>query len=85
MGYKVQEFIDDSDFLASNIHPEDRESVYSGLPVIFENGGLHTHEYRFKHRNGSFRWVCDDLRLVRDAQGNPKEIIGSLFDITEQK
>jgi len=43
------------------------------------------HEYRFLHQNGSYRWLHDHIRVIRDEQGQPIELLGSWLDITERK
>ncbi len=47
--------------------------------------GTHRYEYRFRTKSGEYRWTHDELRLVKDAAGQPLEIAGYCFDITEQK
>ena len=42
-------------------------------------------EYRFRHKDGAYRWVSDEQRLVRDEAGEPLEVVGSWSDITERK
>ncbi|GAG38040.1 unnamed protein product, partial [marine sediment metagenome] len=84
LGYEAREFLDDPMFWADHIHPEDAPRVFADLPRVFEQGH-HTHEYRFLHKDGTYRWMHDDLKLVRDADGNPLEIIGSPTDISERK
>ncbi|NJR32880.1 MAG: PAS domain S-box protein [Chamaesiphon sp. CSU_1_12] len=51
---------------------------------MFERG-WHVHEYRFLHQNGNYIWVRDELRLIRDAAGDPIEIIGCWSDISLRK
>jgi PAS domain S-box-containing protein len=84
LGYESSEFLADSQFWASRIHPEDAPEVFAGLPHLFAHG-THTHEYRFLHQNGSYRWVQDELRLVRNAAGEPLEIVGYWIDVTDRK
>ncbi len=84
LGYAPEEFLIQSDFWAGHIHPDDAQRVFAGLPKLFETG-RHSHEYRFLHKNGTYRWMLDELRLVRDADGKPLEIIGAWHDITELK
>jgi PAS domain S-box-containing protein len=83
-GYEARDFIEDSKFWADHIHPEDAPLVFAELPRVFERGE-HIHEYRFLHKDGSYRWMRDELKLVRDSAGNPLEIIGCWTDITERK
>jgi PAS domain S-box-containing protein len=83
-GYKPEEFLSEPGFWAERIHPEDKTRVFADLPQLFERGH-HTHEYRFLHKNGTYLWMRDELRLVRDATGKAMEIVGSWTDITERK
>lgn len=84
LGYEPSEFIEDSNFWPDHIHPEDSPHVLAELPRLFEYGH-HSHEYRFLHKDGAYRWLHDESRLVRDAEGNPLEIVGYRADITEHK
>ncbi|MBN2562720.1 MAG: PAS domain S-box protein [Phycisphaerae bacterium] len=84
LGYGVQEFTDGPSFWADHIHPEDAPRVFSELPRLFEHGH-HLHEYRFRHQDGTCVWMRDEMRLVRAADGSPREIVGYWIDITEQK
>jgi PAS domain S-box-containing protein len=84
LGYEPQECIKDPKWWVNHIHPEDAPRIYAELPRLFEKGH-YVHEYRFLHKNGTYHWLHDDSRLVRDSAGNPHEIIGSLLDITNRK
>lgn len=84
LGYSAREFLEDSGGWANRIHPEDAPRIFAELPSLFQRG-FHTHEYRFLHFDGTYRWIRDDLRLVIDAAGNPLEIVGSITDITDRK
>ena len=84
LGYEPREFIEDSGFWAAHIHPEDVPRVFDELPGLFDHD-YHTHEYRFLYKDGIYRWMRDELKLVRDTDGNPVEIIGYWVDITDRK
>ncbi len=84
LGYEEADFLADGQFWANHIHPDDAPQVFAGLTHLFEQG-THTHEYRFQHQDGSYRWVLDQLKLVADAAGNPLEIVGYWIDITDRK
>ncbi|MFW6295787.1 MAG: PAS domain S-box protein, partial [Halothece sp.] len=84
VGYQAQEFTNDSSFWTSHIHPEDAPRVFANLPHVFEQE-YHTHEYRFLHKDGHYRWLYDEIKLVKDAEGNPVEMIGYWADITQRK
>jgi PAS domain S-box-containing protein len=83
-GYTPAAFTQDASFWVSRIHAADRPQVFAELSHLFTNGH-HTHEYRFLHQDGTYRWVRDDLRLLRDAAGKPLEIVGSWLDITRER
>ena len=84
MGFKPEQYTKNPDFWADNIHPEDRQRVFGELPRLFEQG-KHQHEYRFRMGDGSYHWMHDELRLIRDESGKPVEIIGYWMDISERK
>ena len=83
-GYEGYEFTRDSNFWASHIHPEDTERVFAGIPEVFVEGH-YCHEYRFLHQDGTYHWMYDDLKLIRDSAGNPLEIVGYWVDISDRK
>jgi PAS domain S-box-containing protein len=84
LGYEAHEVLEDPDFWSSRVHPDDIDGVLERFPTVFEAGYL-TQEYRFRLRDGDYRWVCSDLQLVHDEDGEPLEIVGSWSDIHERK
>ena len=42
-------------------------------------------EYRLRHRDGTYRWIEDSNRVLRDAAGQPAEVVGVWTDITQRK
>jgi PAS domain S-box-containing protein len=84
LGYGSQDILADPNFWTNLIHSADRDRIFAELPQLFVND-WHVHEYRFLHQNGHYIWVRDELRLIRNAQGEPLEIIGSWSDITDRK
>ncbi|MFC1852312.1 PAS domain S-box protein [candidate division CSSED10-310 bacterium] len=83
-GHEPSEFTDNASFWLNHIHPVDVEGVLAELPHIFENE-LYTYEYRFRHKNGTYLWMRDEMKLVRSKFGEPIEIIGYWIDITDRK
>jgi PAS domain S-box-containing protein len=84
LGFEFKMFIEDPDFWANHIHPEDATRVFDNFPKLYDHDH-HSFEYRFLHHDGSYRWMRDEIRLVRDDDGKPLETIGSMIDITERK
>lgn len=83
LGYTVAESLTPG-WWAAHLHPDDRQRTFSELSRVFQNRQIF-HEYRFQFKDGSYHWIHDELRLICDAQGNPVEIIGSWYDVTERK
>ncbi len=83
LGYTREEILS-PDWWASHLHPDDREQALARQSLLITEGKL-THEYRFYHRDGHIIWLFDELRLIRDAQGRPYEVVGTFLDISEHK
>ena len=83
-GFSTKECLDNPDFWRKNIHPDDCDCVFADYASLREKEH-HVHEYRFRKKDGNYLWVLDELRLIRDPEGNPVEIIGSWLDITNRK
>ncbi len=66
------------------LHPDDRARAVAGIAETREHESSVT-EYRLCHRDGTWRWVEDRRRVIRDAGGRPIEFIGVWNDITERK
>jgi PAS domain S-box-containing protein len=84
LDYKPEEMVADPSFWFDHIHPDDIPAIFSSFSLIFTEG-QQTYEYRFRARDGRYLWMHDTLRLIRDADGNPLEVVGSLTDITDRK
>jgi PAS domain S-box-containing protein len=83
-GYSYSSFVNRVNFWLDHVHPDDREMVLSEVDRVFK-GDYHEYEYRFKHKDGHYIWVHDEMRLIRDSKGNPVEIVGYWTDITRRK
>ena len=69
-----------------HIHPGDRERVLTSVDAILEGGGeVWSGEYRFRRADGAYSTVMDRAYVVRDAEGRPVRMIGSMSDITGRK
>ncbi|MEM9922315.1 MAG: PAS domain S-box protein [Cyanobacteria bacterium P01_D01_bin.50] len=81
-GYQAQEFLSDSSFWLRHVHPEDLPKRQKQLSDYQEHA---TFEYRFLHGDGSYHWLHEQIRLIRDEKGYPLEYVGYWVDITERK
>ncbi|RFP15877.1 MULTISPECIES: ATP-binding protein [unclassified Duganella] len=84
LGYRPEQMVADPNFWFDHIHPDDAPSIFSSLALVFSEG-QRAYEYRFRASDGSYLWMHDTLRLIRDDKGVPLEVIGSLTDITARK
>ncbi len=84
LGYEVWQYLKESRFWLDRVHPEDLPDVLDHVSQLFEVEQL-TCEYRFLHQDGSYRWLRDGMKVLRDRQGHPVEIIGSVVDISDRK
>ncbi|OGT11782.1 MAG: hypothetical protein A3F73_12680 [Gallionellales bacterium RIFCSPLOWO2_12_FULL_59_22] len=86
-GYEPEEYFGNAEWWWSAIHPEGRDSVVGTFHAAIKaaDRSHYAHEYRFRHKDGTYRWVHDELRIIRDEAGQPQEIVGSWLDISERK
>ncbi|MBI3885882.1 MAG: PAS domain S-box protein [Opitutae bacterium] len=84
LGYTEEEFRAAPHFWAEQIHPDDRAAVLAEAARVLALGA-YQHDYRYRHKDGRWLWLRADRRLVRDAAGRPREIIGCVVDITAEK
>lgn len=84
LGYDPDKFVQEPTLWEENIHPEDLEGVKTGITKLFETGH-YMHEYRFRGKDGNYRWMRDEMNLILDEAGNPCDILGTWIDVTRQK
>ena len=84
LGYDREEYLESPDFWRSRVHPEDSQRILGEYPRLFAEGRLSI-EYRFRKKDDSYCWINDELQLLRDAAGDPIEVVGSWSDITARK
>lgn len=85
-GFSAQEMLVMSSISVSFdlIHPDDRLLVTAGLAHACDIG-FGTLEYRFKHKDGKYRWLADHFTIIKDQNGKPLFSEGIMRDITESK
>ena len=84
LGYCPEEYLKNPEFWRARVHPDDIERIEAEQALLFEQE-RHTSEYRFRTKDGHYRWVSDEQHLIRDASGDPFEIVGSWSDVTDRK
>jgi PAS domain S-box-containing protein len=70
----------------SPFHPDDRETVRQVISAHLRGETQHFKvEYRLRHHSGQWHWYRQRGVAVRDAQGRPTRMAGSMEDITDRK
>lgn len=82
-GHERTAMIVDPDFWSANMHPDDRARFESAVATLLE--GEHsqqTVEYRVRHQSGDYRPIVDSMRVIRNTEGQPLEIVGAWLDLS---
>ena len=83
LGYTPQEALR-PEWWTQQVHPEDRDRAAAAIGATMAEGSSRI-EYRIRHRDGSYRWIEDHVRVVRDAAGEPFEFTGVWTDTTDRR
>jgi two-component system NtrC family sensor kinase len=71
------------------IHPEDRVKIKALMKGLFNNDledkFIQEVEYRWKVKNGEWRWFSNNHTVIRDENVRPIAIVATARDITERK
>ena len=69
------------------MHPDDLPEINRVLAesMAESTGKPYQLEYRFKHKDGQYRWFLDQFTNFSDSTGHPIARIGSVADITLRK
>jgi PAS domain S-box-containing protein len=88
LGLEQEDFPERLDSWSVRIHPDDREKVlralYEHLMDITGKTPFQI-EYRLMTKGGGYEWFSGSGETLRDIQGNPLKIAGSLRNINRRK
>ncbi len=71
---------------ASRIHPDDRDRIVASLTdAIDSSAKLWTAEYRFACGDGGYAEILDRAYVLRESDGTPRRLIGSMLNLTERR
>ena len=86
IGYRDDEISDSFEEWQSRVHPDDLEPTLHAVQGFLNHPhGKHKVEFRFRHKDGSYRWIYTEADVVRDAAGKPVQMFGCHIDITPRK
>jgi PAS domain S-box-containing protein len=84
LGFEPQDFVGHPEFWERRVHPEDLRSMLAQIPRLWKEG-QYAFEYRFLHKDGTYRWIREEAKVVRDTDGKPIEVNGYWTDASERK
>jgi len=67
------------------IHPEDRDKVLRMLKIMEKHLAPLDAQYRFRHKDGTYRWVHHRGNFMIGEQGKAMHMIGMIQDITAHR
>jgi PAS domain S-box-containing protein len=83
LGFAPEEYVGQR--LVDIVHPDDRAAISTGFAALFAGKiGQETTTYRVPHKDGHWVWLEARRRLVRDAYGQPLEVVSVIRDISER-
>jgi PAS domain S-box-containing protein len=89
MGYTAEEVMAmGTNLLANLTHPDDLSTLAKHFQEILSDrsGKTHQVEYRFRHKDGAYRWLRTyDVIFKQNQGGNVVELLGTTFEITKEK
>jgi adenylate cyclase len=84
LGYEPLDYLENPNFWRERIHPDDVARVETEISRTFESG-VNALEYRFRRNDGTYCWLKDEQRLIRNAATESLEVMGSWSDISAVK
>ena len=86
LGFSDYEIINRRDARDKLIHPEDVSRTKQKMQEYLDGRtDIYAHEYRLRHKDGTYRWVLERALALKDNSGEAYRIAGSISDITERK
>jgi PAS domain S-box-containing protein len=86
IGYADDEIGNDFTEWASRLHPDDAARAVQAQADLLARGGTHLQqEFRFRHKDGTYRHIWAQGTVYYDAEGRPQQMVGSHIDISKKK
>lgn len=84
LGLTRADFTPEVDTFFNRLHPEDEADVRQALQDHIENDSPYDIRYRIRHEDGHYRPVRALGQTLRDPDGKPVRMVGSVEDISDQ-
>ncbi len=73
------------DLFLQSVHPEDRKAVEDSVREALEGANTYSIDHRIVLPGGTVRHVHEQGEVLRDGQGKPVRMMGTVLDITAHK
>ncbi|MDH5722405.1 MAG: response regulator, partial [Alphaproteobacteria bacterium] len=85
LGYEDHEIQGSYQTFKTLLHPDDVEPTEKSMKEHFENDVPYNVEYRLKNKSGKYIWFRAKATTVRDDNGRPIRMVGSIRDVSGRK
>jgi len=83
LGYPAERWLDEDDFWATLLHPDDRDAALEAATRTHATGEPFRGTYRMRHKDGHLVTLLDETMPVNDEQGRPLFLQGFLLNVGE--
>ena len=84
-GFAPQGFVPSRERFMEVVHPDDRGRIEEIIDAALDDHRPYDLEHRIVRPDGEVRWVHRRAEVVRDDEGEPLRMVGTVHDITERK
>jgi PAS domain S-box-containing protein len=85
LGYREDEIEATADRFQELLHSQDKADVLEAVRLHLEENQPYDIEFRLRGKNGGYRWFQSRGEALRNENGRPYRMAGSIRDITERK
>jgi PAS domain S-box-containing protein len=86
LGYSVEEILNKPAFWQLVVHPDDLGLVGAAIQRAAADPAEQIEgEYRFRRKDGEYRWCYSLIRIDQDAHGRLESIVGYALDVADRK
>lgn len=86
IGYRDDEIKNEFDIWTEHLHPDEKDYCLNAVQNYLNNPVEHFFiEFRFRHKDGSYRWISNKAASVKNSLGKVIRMFGAHSDITETK
>jgi len=85
LGYEDHEYANQFSSFENALHAKDKEYVFKRIHETLESDAPYDVTYRLKTKKRGYRWFLARGKVLRNEQGKPFRMAGSIADITDAK